>query len=112
MKNTKYPFLILCFCLSVFCNAQIKPLSSLPKFDCNLKKLMAILGKPTIILSPDDNKDIKPILDEYCSDFGNNCISKTISQMTDSDYNKPVFIVGDIHKIKNWQKFKLPLKQL
>jgi len=73
---------------------------------------MAILGKPTIILSPDDNKDIKPILDEYCSDFGNNCISKTISQMTDSDYNKPVFIVGDIHKIKNWQKFKLPLKQL
>ncbi|MBS1917251.1 MAG: hypothetical protein JST87_13320 [Bacteroidetes bacterium] len=112
MKNKHFALLTLCFYISVFCIAQVKSLSSLPAYDCNLKKLLPILGKPTIILSPDDNKMLKPVIDEYCGDFGNNCISKTTSQMVDSDYSKQVFIVGDIRKIENWQKFKLPVKQL
>jgi len=71
-----------------------------------------MLGKPTIILSPDDKKMLKPVIDEYCGDFGNNCILKTTSQMMDSDYSKQVFIVGDIRKIKKLTEFKLPVKIL
>jgi hypothetical protein len=92
--------------------AQTKKLSTLPKYDCNPKELMAIIGKPTILVMPDDNIELQSITSEYCGDLGNNCIQKTVSEIKDTDYSKPFFIVGEIDKIKNWSSFNLPVKKL
>ena len=86
-------------------------MSMLPPYDCSLKKVMAIIGKPAILLSPDNNNSLQPIINEYCGVLGNNCIKRTVSEMHDTDYSKSLFIVGEISKIKNWSRFNLPVKK-
>ncbi|MBS1655567.1 MAG: DUF4932 domain-containing protein, partial [Bacteroidetes bacterium] len=70
---------------------ELRPVTSavtppkLPSYDCNLSKVLSLIKKKTIILSPDENKNIQPLINEYCGYFGENCIKKTSSQMLDSD---------------------------
>lgn len=97
---------------SVVCTAQVKPLSSIPAYDCGLKKVMSILSRPTVLLSPDSNESVRPIVDEYCGYFGDKCTRKTSSQLSDPDYHKVIFVVGDIRKIGHWARLGLPIEVL
>ena len=106
-------FLLFVFtCFSGPCFGQMRQLNTLPPYDCSLRKLMTIIAKPTVLLTPDDNNRLQSITADYCGAFGNNCIQKTVSVMHDTDYLRPLFIIGEIKEFKNWAFFKLPIKKI
>lgn len=103
---------IATFFLSLLCAfsiAQTKDLATLPSYDCSLEKVMAIIGRPTIIVSPDKSTGLETILSDYCATFGNNCIRKKESELTAADYTKDILLVGVLADLKNWPKLKTPI---
>jgi len=89
--------------------AQTKDLSTLPAYDCALKKVMTIIGRPTIIASPDNSKGLDAILDDYCGTFGNNCLRKKESELNTADYARDILMVGILNDFKNWPRLKTPI---
>lgn len=112
MERKRPLTLLLFFHLFMVCHAQVRQLSTLPPYDCSLKKVMSILGRQTILLTPDEDASLKPIAAEYCGVFGDKCVRKTASQMVDADYGHPVFVIGDIRSIGHWPRFGLPVRAL
>ena len=55
---------------------------------------MALIGRQTILVSPDNSIGLDAILDDYCATLGTNCIRKKESELTDSDFTNPLFLVG------------------
>ncbi len=101
--------------LTLFINVtigQTKSLSTLPPYDCTLKKVMALIGKQTIIVSPDDTKGLDAIINNYCSTFGSNCVLKKEAELIKDDYSKSLFIIGEFTKFRQWKKFNLPVKKI
>lgn len=90
--------------------AQTKDLSTLPSYDCSLKKVMAIIGRQTIIASPDNSKGLDAILADYCGTFGSNCIRKKESELNASDYARDILMVGILSDFKNWTRLKTPIR--
>ena len=95
--------------LSTITIAQTKDLSTLPAYDCSLKKVMAIIGRQTIIVSPDKSIGLETILSDYCATFGNNCIRKIESELTDADFSKDILLVGVLTGFKKWKLYKSPI---
>lgn len=100
------------FLLSTISFAQTKDLSTLPSYDCSLKKVMAIIGRQTTIASPDNSTGLDAMLADYCSTFGNNCIRKKEAALTDSDYAKDILMVGILSDLKKWPQLKTPIKPI
>lgn len=100
------------FLFSTISLAQTRDLSTLPAYDCSLKKVMAIIGRQTIITAPDNSKGLDAILTDYCVTFGNNCVLKKESELKNNDYSKDILLVGILSDIKNWDKLKTPIKQI
>lgn len=98
------------FFLSTLAFAQTKNLATLPAYDCNLKKVMAIMGRKTIIASPDNSKGLEAIIADYCGTFGDKCVQKKESALTASDYVKDILMVGVLSDFKKWEKLKTPIK--
>lgn len=73
---------------------------------------MAIMGRQTIIASPDNSNGVDAILTDYCSTFGNNCIRKKETELTANDYAKDILMVGVLNHFKNWNKLKTPIVQI
>ena len=96
--------------LPIISFAQTKDLSTLPTYDCSLKQVMAIIGRQTSIVSPDNSTGLDAILTDYCSTFGSNCIQKKESQLTRNDYTNDILIIGVLNDFKNWDKLKTPIK--
>ncbi|MBC7938134.1 MAG: hypothetical protein H7Y86_22520 [Rhizobacter sp.] len=92
--------------------AQTKDLATLPNYDCSLKRVMAIIGRQTIIVSPDKSMGLDAILNDYCATLGNNCIRKKESELTDSDFTKNLFIVGILNDFKKWELYKTPISKI
>ncbi|MBS1511605.1 MAG: hypothetical protein JST86_12235 [Bacteroidetes bacterium] len=84
--------------------AQMKDLSALPAYDCSLKKVITIIGQPTILAAPDHAVGLDAILADYCGTFGNNCIQKKASALTAGDYSKNILMIGVCSDIRNWNK--------
>jgi hypothetical protein len=97
------------YILAVNAFGQMKDLSRLPAYDCALKKVMTIIGRKTIITSPDKSAGLDAILTEYCSILGSNCIRKKETELTESDYAKDILIVGVLHGFKNRAALKTPI---
>jgi hypothetical protein len=100
-------FLFYLLALTSF--AQTKDLSTLPSYDCSLKKIMTIIGRQTIIASPDNSEGLDAILNDYCGTFGSNCIRKKESELNASDYAKDILMVGILSDFKNWGQLKAPI---
>lgn len=98
--------------LSFISFAQIKDLSALPSYDCSLKKIMAITGRPTSIVLPDNSTGLEAMMTDYCGIFGNNCIQKKESQLTANDYTRDILMAGVLSDFKKWAKLKIPVKQI
>lgn len=98
--------------LSVCSFAQPKDLSTLPTYDCSLKKLMHIISQQTILASPEKSKGLETILADYCSAIGNNCVRKKEVALTDSDFTKPLFLVGVLGEFQKWKAYKLPVQTI
>ncbi|HEY8959438.1 hypothetical protein, partial [Chitinophaga sp.] len=97
------------FLVSTISFAQTKDLSTLPSYDCSLKKVMAIIGRQTTIASPDSSTGLEAMLADYCSTFGSNCIRKKETALTDSDYAKDILMVGVLSDLKKWPQLKVPI---
>ncbi len=97
------------YLLTTISFAQTKDLSALPAYDCSLKKVMAIIGRQTIIASPDTSKGLDAILDDYCGTFGSNCIRKKESELNAGDYTRDILMVGVLNDFKNWTRLKTPI---
>jgi hypothetical protein len=97
------------FLLSAISFAQTKDLSTLPAYDCSLKKVMTIIGRQTTIASPDNSTGLDAILADYCGTFGNNCIRKKESELTAGDYAKDILMAGISKDFKNWAQLKTPI---
>jgi hypothetical protein len=100
-------FILTIFASSAF--AQPIDLTTLPTYDCSLKKVMTIIGKQTILVSPDKTMGLEAILDDYCGTLGNNCIRKKESALTKSDFANPLFIVGRLSDFTKWKLYKTPI---
>jgi hypothetical protein len=103
---------IVTFILTFFATmvlAQTKNLAELPTYDCSLKKVMSIIERQTILVSPDNNIGLDAILDDYCATLGVNCVRKKESELTDSDFAKPLFLVGILTDFKKWKLYKTPI---
>ena len=98
--------------LALISFAQTKELSTLPAYDCSLKKVMAIIGRQTIIVSTDKSMGLESVLNDYCATLGNNCIRKKEMDLTDSDFTKDLFLVGVLTDFKKWEKYKTAVRQL
>jgi len=92
--------------------AQTKDLATLPTYDCSLKKVMTIIGRQTIIVSPDKSIGLDAILNDYCATLGNNCIRKKESELTETDLTKNLFLVGILADFKKWKLYKTPISIL
>ncbi len=103
-------FLLPFFAIVSF--AQTKDLSTLPPYDCTLKKVMAIIGRPTTIASPDKSTGLDAILSDYCGIFGTNCTQKKEADLTPSDYTKDMLLVGICSDFRNWHKLDIPIRQI
>ncbi|MFT3705616.1 MAG: hypothetical protein QM802_24815 [Agriterribacter sp.] len=100
------------FLSSIISFAQIKDLSTLPAYDCSLKKVMTIIGKQTIIASPDNSTGLDAILADYCGTFGSNCIRKKESALESNDYAGNILMVGVLNGFKNWDKLATPIQHI
>jgi hypothetical protein len=98
--------------LATVSSAQTKDLSTLPSYDCSLKKVMAMIGRQTIIASPDNSKGLEPILADYCGTFGNNCARKKESELTANDYARDILMVGMLNDFKSWAHLKTPITRI
>jgi hypothetical protein len=103
--RTTFAFLLL----TTISSAQTKDLATLPSYDCSLKKVMTMIGRQTIIASPDNSKALETMLTEYCGTFGNNCIRKKESELTADDYSKNMLMAGVLADFKNWRLLKTPV---
>lgn len=92
--------------------AQTKELRTLPKYDCSLKKVMAIIGRKTNIVSSDNGKGLENILTDYCTVFGDNCIRKKESDLSKEDFSKDILLVGELTDFKNWSSFQTQINQI
>ena len=103
---------VAAFILTLFTTvvlAQTKELATLPIYDCSLKKVMSLIGRQTILVSPDNSIGLDAILDDYCATLGTNCIRKKESELSDSDFAKPLFLVGVLTDFKKWKLYKTPV---
>lgn len=91
---------------------QIKSLTTLPNYDCSLKKVMTIIGNQTILVSPDNSIGLDLMLDDYCSTLGNNCIRKKESELTEADLTKNLFLVGILTDFKKWRLYQTPISAI
>jgi hypothetical protein len=89
--------------------AQTKNLTTLPNYDCSLKKVMTIIGNQTILVSPDKSIGLDVILNDYSATLGNNCIRKKESELTEVDLTKNLFLVGILTDFKRWKLYKTPI---
>lgn len=97
------------FLFSTISYAQNTPLSTLPTYDCKLKKLMTIIAAETILVSPDQGIVNEAMLNDYCNTLGKNCIRKKESALTDDDLSKNLFIIGVLGDFKKWKSFNSPV---
>lgn len=95
--------------LPVISLAQLKDLSTLPVYDCSLKKVMAIIGRQTVLVSPDKSVGLETIVNDYCSAIGNNCIRKKEGELTGADFSKDLFLIGVLTDFKKWNKYGVPV---
>lgn len=105
--------IVTTFILSLFTTivlSQVKQLETLPAYDCSLKKVMAIIGKPTVLVSPDNSTGLDAILDDYCATLGENCIRKKESDLVESDWSKNLFLVGVLSEFKKWRLYQTPIR--
>lgn len=102
--------IILSVVLTTSSFGQSKDLSSLPAYDCSLKKVMAIIGRQTIVTTPDNSTGLEQILVDYCSILGNNCIRKKESELSTGDQAKDILAVGVLSEFKNWSALKTPVR--
>src|ERR1700733_13296058 len=109
MKLTVTSF---CLFLSVIVCAQSIDLATLPFYDCSLKKVMNIIGNPTIVVSPDDSRGLDAMIGDYCSTLGSNCILKKELALSDSDYAKNILMVGVLKDFKQWKNYHLSVLKL
>ncbi len=109
MKLSK---IILFIFFSTTIIAQTKELSTLPKYDCSLKKVMSIIGRKTIIVSSDNSKGLETILTDYCNIFGDNCSRKKESDLSKEDFSKDILLVGELTDFKNWHLFQTQINQI
>lgn len=100
------------FISSPAAHAQPQPLDALPAYDCALTKVMALIGKPMLLVAPDDARGLDPILNDYCATLRPNCTRKSEVALTPADYGKHLFIVGELAKFRHWEKFGVPVQQL
>jgi len=70
---------------------------------------MTIIGRQTIIVSPDKATGLDAILNDYCATFGSNCIRKKESELTETDLTKDLFLVGVLTDFKKWKNYKTPI---
>ena len=70
---------------------------------------MAIIGRQTIIVSPDKSTGLETIITDYCATFGNNCIRKKESELTDTDFSKDILLIGSLTDFKKWKFYKSPI---
>lgn len=70
---------------------------------------MTIIGRQTILVSPDKSIGLDAILDEYCGILGTNCIRKKESELTETDLTKTIFLVGVLTDFKKWKLYKTPI---
>lgn len=70
---------------------------------------MAIIGRQTIIASPDNSKGVEAMLADYCGTLGNNCIRKKESELTAGDYKRDILMAGVLTDFKNWSRLKTPI---
>lgn len=98
--------------IAAMVNAQIKPLSTLPAYDCGLKKVMQMLSRPMLIVSPDNSTGLETMLNDYCATFGNNCVRKKESELIAGDFEKDILIVGVLPGIRKWKSYNTPITAL
>lgn len=72
---------------------------------------MAIIGRQTIIASPDNSTGLEAILADYCGTFGDNCIRRKESELNAGDYGRDILMVGMLSDFKNWNRLKTPIKR-
>lgn len=102
-------FIFLFFVHTSFSQVE---LSSLPAYDCSLKKVMTLIGNKTVVVSPDNSTGLNAILADYCGTLGNNCTLKKESELTPGDYNGNILSVGILQQFKNWPGFTTPVKKI
>jgi hypothetical protein len=73
---------------------------------------MAMIGRQTIIASPDNSKGLEPILADYCGTFGVNCVRKKESELTANDYARDILMVGMLNDFKSWAHLKTPITRI
>lgn len=100
-------FILILFSSTIF--GQTKNLATLPTYDCSLKKIMGIIGSPTILVSPDKSIGLEPILNEYCTILGKNCVRKKESELTEIDLTNNLFLVGILTDFEKWKLYKTPI---
>lgn len=72
---------------------------------------MAIIGQPTLLVSPDSSTGLESILSEYCSTLGSNCIQKKESAITKEETSNNLFLVGELSDFKQWERYALPISK-
>jgi len=105
----KFTTTLLLLLFTTTLSAQTKDLKTLPAYDCSLKKVMAIIGSPTVLVSPDESTGLDAILDDYCATLGSNCIRKKEAQLTTADLTKNLFLVGVLTGFKKWDLYQTPV---
>ena len=70
---------------------------------------MAIIGRPTMIVSTDHSKGLDPILNDYCSTWGNHCSLKKESELTADNYKGDLMLVGILSAFKKWRLYGTPI---
>jgi hypothetical protein len=70
---------------------------------------MTIIGRQTIIVSPDKSVGLEAILTDYCTTIGTNCIRKKETELTATDFSKDLFLIGVLTGFKKWNKYQIPI---
>jgi hypothetical protein len=72
---------------------------------------MAIIGRPTLLVSPDSSTGLENIVSEYCSTLGSNCNRKKESEIKKEDISGDIFLVGILSDFKQWERYRLSVSK-
>ena len=115
-NNMKYLFLIGTLILLISCSDNYIDVRTLPRPDCSLKvNIYDDFRKDSVqLMVVPDSEDIQ-VYNNIKSIFRYDLPELKIrfeSELTDDDFNKSLYICGDISKFKYWEKYDLPVNKL
>ena len=113
IRNKTIKLIIFLYLVTInYAYSQYVEQSQLPKYDCKITKWKKFESEKFIIVCPNIKDSLlNDRIEVHSSWYNDTCLMKKEEELTKTDYNKHLWILGTIADYKNWDNFNLPIQK-